>query len=209
MTATFEQRPKESAKAFAAFAVYLSLGPERSLAAVAQKLSKSEQLLKRWSAKFDWPGRVRAHAERLAVVEREATEALAREKGAEWLKRQQTLRQTEWDMHEKCIAAARRALASFMDREKVYANLADIARILEVASKLGRLASGMATESVEHTGEDGGPIRIELEAALKKVYGAEVPPAIEAPPGAMVDVEATPLAANSQLQIADGKGAAK
>ena len=183
MTATFEQQPKESAKAFAAFSAYLGMGPERSLEAVAQKFTKSSRLLKRWSRRFDWPGRVRAHADRLATVEREATEALARGKAAEWLKRQQALRETEWEMHEKCIAAARRGLGAFEAREKVYANLADIARMLEVASKLGRLASGMATDKTEITGEDGGPIRLELNAALNKVYGE------------VVDVEATALPA--------------
>ena len=84
-------------------------------------------------------------------------------------------------MHEKCIEAARRGLKAFMEREKVYANLADISRILEVASKLGRLASGMATDKTEVTGEDGGPIRVELAAALNKIYGE------------VVDVEATPV----------------
>jgi hypothetical protein len=170
----FEQQPKESAKAFAAFSQYLSMGPERSLAAVGQKLGKSKALVERWSAKFDWPGRVQAQAAYLATVEREATEALARGKSAEWLKRQQEVGEREWEMHEKCIAAAKRGLAAFMDREKVYANLGDISRMLEVASKLGRLATGLATDKTEVTGEDGGPIRIELEAALKKVYGAVV-----------------------------------
>ena len=192
MGQAFEQQAKESARAFAAFSVYLGMGPERSLVAVAQKFTKSSRLLKRWSRRFDWPGRVRAHAERLAAVEREATEALAREKGAEWLKRQQALRETEWEMHEKCIAAARRGLAAFEAREKVYANLADIARMLEVASKLGRLASGLATDKTELTGEGGGAIRIEFEAALKKVYGRR---------GQVVDVEAVP--GNSPLPIAD------
>lgn len=175
----FEQLPKESAKAFGAFSAYLGMGPERSLAAVAQRLSKSEQLLKRWSAKFDWPGRVAAHAAHLAAVEREAAEVLARGKAAEWLKRQETLRETEWDMHEKCIAAAKRAFDAFMQREKIYANLADISRMLEVASKLGRLASGLATDKTELTGEDGGPVRVELTAALEKIYGQTEPaPAI-------------------------------
>lgn len=177
----FEQQPKESAKAFEAFSVYLNMGPERSLAAVGKKLGKSEGLIERWSAKFDWPARVQAQAAYLATVEREATEAVARGKAAEWLKRQQEVREREWEMHEKCIAAAQRAFAAFMSREKVYANLADIARMLEVASKLGRLACGLATDKTEVTGEDGGPIRLELEAALKKVYGD------------IVDVEAAAL----------------
>jgi hypothetical protein len=177
----FEQQTKESDKAFAAFALYLSMGSERSTAAVATKLTKSEQLVRRWSARWRWTERVAAHAAHLAAVERDATEALARGKSAEWLKRQQELREREWTMHEKCIAAAERGLKAFMEREKVYANLADIARMLEVASKLGRLASGLATDKTEVTGEDGGPIRVELAAALNKIYGE------------VVDVETTPV----------------
>ena len=179
----FEQLSKESAKAFAAFSTYLNLGPERSLAMVAQKLHKSVTMLGRWSAKFDWPARVAAHAAHLAAVEREATEAVARLKSAEWLKRQEQIREREWAMHEKALAAAERGLKAFMEREKVYANLSDIARMLEVASKLGRLAAGMATDKTELTGEDGGPLRVELSAALAKVYGE------------VIDVEARPVPA--------------
>lgn len=178
----FEQQPKESDKAFAAFSLYLSLGPQRSLDAVRLKLQKSARLIQRWSGRWRWTERLAAHASHLAAVERAATEALARGKAAEWLTRQQALRETEWEVHEKCIAAAKRALNAFMEREKVYANLADIARILEVASKLGRMASGLATEHVEHTGEDGGPIRVELTAALNKIYGEPLP-------GEVVDAE--------------------
>ena len=82
-----------------------------------------------------------------------------------------------------------------MDREKVYANLADISRMLEVASKLGRLATGMATDKTEVTGEDGGPIRIELEAALRKVYGG------------VVDVEATAAPQPDALPEGEGRPA--
>jgi hypothetical protein len=171
MPRSFEQQPKESNKAFAAFSLYLSLGAERSTREVAIKLAKSEQLIRRWSSRWVWAERVQAHAAHLAIVEREATEAVARGKAAEWLTRQQTLRETEWEMHEKCIAAARRGLVAYMEREKVYANLSDIARMLEIASKLGRLATGLATDKTEVTGENGGPISIEVEAALRKIYG--------------------------------------
>ena len=183
MALSFEQQARESDKAFAAFSLYLNMGPERSLETVAQKLARSSRLIKRWSAKFDWPARVAAHAAHLATVEREAVEVVARGKAVEWGKRQQEIREREGEMHEKCIAAARRGLDAFVEREKVYANLADIARILEVASKLGRLASGMATDKTEITGEGGGPVRVEFELALKKIYG----PAAADP---VVDVEA-------------------
>jgi len=138
---------------------------------------------------------VGAHAAHFAGVEREAAEALARGKSVAWLTRQQEVRESEWAMHEKCIEAARRGLKAFMEREKVYANLADISRILEVASKLGRLASGMATDRTELTGEDGGPLRVELSAALAKVYGES------AASPAIVDVDAKPV----KPALAEGK----
>ncbi len=73
-------------------------------------------------------------------------------------------------MHEECIRAAREALKRFYKKDKA-ATLGDIARMFAEGSRLGRLASGLATDKTEVTGEDGGAIRVEFEAALKKVYG--------------------------------------
>jgi hypothetical protein len=174
MTLLFEQQPRESNKAFAAFSLYLSLGVDRSTALVASRLAKSEQLVRRWSAKFAWSERVAAYASHLAVVEREAIEAAARGKAAEWLIREEKLRETEWLMHERAIAAAKRGLDAFMDRDKVYANLSDIARILEIASKLGRLATGLGTEGERRQVDDKPTVRVEVTVALEKIYGAPV-----------------------------------
>jgi hypothetical protein len=169
----FEQRPGESDKAFAAFSLYLSMGAQRSTAAVAKQLAKSEQLVRRWSARWQWVERVAAHAQHLAVIEREATEALARTKAVEWERREQQLRETEWAMHERAIAAAKRGLDAYMERQKVYANLADIARMLEIASKLGRLATGLGTEGDRPKDEQPAAMRVEVTVALEKIYGGE------------------------------------
>ena len=182
MPLMFEQQPRESAKAFAAFSLYLNLGPERSTAAVASKLAKSEQLIRRWSAKFGWTDRVAAYAAHLAVVEREAIEATVRGRAAIWESREQALKETEWAMHERAIAAAKRGLDEYMKREKVYANLADIARMLEIASKLGRLATGLGTDGERRKGDDLPTVRVEVTVALEKIYGEPLP-------GEVVDVE--------------------
>jgi hypothetical protein len=190
MNHAFEQQPRESAKAFAAFSVYLGLGAERSLAVVGQKLGKSVGLIERWSAKFDWPARVAAHAAHLAVVERGAIEATARGKAAEWEKRETQLRETEWAMHERAIAAAKRGLDAYMDKTTVYANLADIARMLEIASKLGRLATGLGTDGERRAGDDLPGLRVEVTVALEKIYGQAEP----APTGAeIVDLQTVPV----------------
>src|SRR5688572_29118100 len=172
MPLSFEQQPRESDKAFAAFSLYLSLGPQRSLAEVGKKLGKSQALMERWSAKYDWHARVAAHGAHLAIVEREAIEAAARSKAAEWESREQKLRETEWAMHERAIAAAKRGLDAYMEREKVYANLADIARMLEIASKLGRLATGLRTDGERGKGDELPAVRVEVTVALEKIYGA-------------------------------------
>jgi hypothetical protein len=185
MPLPFEQQPRESDKAFAAFNLYLSLGPERSTRTVGKQLGKSEGLIERWAAKFDWRSRVAAHGAHLALVEREAIEAAARSKAAEWEKREQQLRETEWTMHERAIAAAKRGLDEYMKREKVYANLADIARMLEIASKLGRLATGLGTDGERRNGDDLPTVRVEVTVALEKIYGEPLP-------GEVVDVEAVP-----------------
>jgi hypothetical protein len=190
MPLPFEQQPRESDKAFAAFSLYLSLGAERSTRAVGEQLGKSEGLIERWSAKFDWRSRVAAHAAHLAIVEREAIETVARGKAAEWANRETKLRETEWAMHERAIAASEKALDAFMDKDKVYANLADIARMLEIASKLGRLATGLGDG--EQRKDDNAPtMRVEVSVALEKIYGEPLPGEVAAPP-AIVDVETVP-----------------
>jgi hypothetical protein len=185
MPLPFEKQPRESAKAFAAFSLYLSQGADRSTAAVAKELAKSEQLVRRWSAKFGWTDRVAAHAAHLAIVEREAIEAAARGKAAEWESREQKLRETEWAMHEAAIAAAKKGLAAYMEKDKVYANLADIARMLEIASKLGRLATGLG-DGDGRKADDLPAMRVEVTVALEKIYGEPLP-------GEIVDVEAVPV----------------
>jgi hypothetical protein len=185
MPLMFEQQPNESAKAFAAFSLYLSMGAQRSLREVARKLGKSLTVVGRWSSKYDWPARVTAHAGHLAVVEREAIEAVARSNAAVWETRTQKLKETEWEMHEAAIAAAKRGLAAYMEREKVYANLADIARMLEIASKLGRLATGLG-DADGRKADDLPAMRVEVTVALEKIYGEPLP-------GEIVDVEAVPV----------------
>ena len=93
-------------------------------------------------------------------------------------------------MHERAIAAAKKGLDAYMEREKVYANLADIARMLEIASKLGRLATGLGTEGEGRKADELPTVRVEVTVALEKIYGEPLPGEVAAPP-AIVDVECT------------------
>jgi hypothetical protein len=186
----FEQQPRESHKAFAAFSLYLSLGPQRSLEEVGRKLGKSKVLMERWSSKFDWVSRVQAQAAHMAIVEREAAEAMAREKGVDWVKRQEEQRSAEWQARSDLVELAKRAIERWKKNENKCGTLEGIARLLDLASKLGRLASGMPTDRTEVTREVRGKIDMNWEIALRKVYGSKE--AKVAAPPAYVDVETLP-----------------
>ena len=171
---TFEPRPRESAKAHAAFRAYLDLGPQRSLARVAADLGKSKVLMERWSRRFDWSGRVAAHTQHLATVERQAAEALASANGEAWARRRTEHQEAEWQMRTELITAGRKVLAKFMDGSRG-ATLGDVARALELASKLGRLASGLPNEVKEAPPEADRSVLIAIELALDRVYGPATP----------------------------------
>jgi hypothetical protein len=189
MALAFEQQPKESDKAFAAFSLYLSQGPERSLAKTATKLGRSKVLMEKWSRRFDWPARVATYNSHMALVEREAAEALVREKGVDWARRYQELREAEWQERQNLVVFAAEVRRRWMARAERCGTLEGYARLLELASKLGHSACQVPVDGhhgdgqrTEVTGAGGGPIRVEVELALKKIYGQPLPGEVAAPP---------------------------
>jgi hypothetical protein len=167
----FEQLPREHNKAFAAFKTYLELGAQRSLATVAKQHGKSTTMIERWSRRFDWPARVQAHAGHLAAVERQAIEGLALEKAVEWDKVHEALKIAEWQRHKKLIALADEVIARWEKNKNKCGTLEGIARLLELATKLGRLAAGLPTEVKEVNTTMKATIDVEWEIAIRKAYG--------------------------------------
>jgi hypothetical protein len=197
MPMIFEQQERESNKAFAAFKTYLEFGPERSLAIAAGKLGKSKTMMEKWSRKFDWPARVQAHASHLADVERKAAEAVATQNGVDWAKRQEQHREDEWQTRGELIALAREAIDRWKKNPARCGTLEGIARLLDLASKLGRVSSGLSLEPVEKPGEEDAAFMIQIEVALEKIYGVAAP-APTTQPTAVVDVETKPAALPAQ-----------
>lgn len=166
----WEKLPKESSKALAGFHAYLGLGPQRSLKAAAAKLGKSLKALELWSQKFGWIERALEYDEHLVKVEEEAKEVQLRAKAIDWVKRQEKLKEDEWELVQGVIAKLREFLAKppprISFRDAVYA--------LDLASKVGRLATGMPTENTEKAVEIGPIIQIDIEAALERAYPSVV-----------------------------------
>ena len=136
----WERQPEESAKAWEAFVIYRDLGLQRSLRKVAEELSKSETLMKRWSKQYDWPKRAQAwDAEQDRISRAAQVEEIKKMR-----RRHAKIAETAMD---KISAALER-----LDPEDI--SNSDIARLMSEASKLERLSRGDVGEVIEE--RDGG-----------------------------------------------------
>ena len=196
MAQIFEQQPKESAKAFAAFQEYLNLGAQRSLAAVGQKLGKSKALVERWSAKFDWVERVNAYNAQMLVMKQKLKEEFLRELAMAEAERDAAQSESEWKARCRALRLANETMDRWEENTDKYGTLEGIARLLELASVLGRRSRGMPLQVKEEPKqiENKGPtISLEFRLAIEKAYGQPIP-------AEFIDVETKPVP-----QLTEGK----
>jgi hypothetical protein len=159
--------------------------------------------MERWSLRHGWANRVAAHAGHLAEIERQAIEAAVVSKAVAWHEMQESQRRAEWDARCRLVKLAN----TLLDRWQALPNRAGtpegIARLLEVAHKLGRLAAGMPTDVKESKETIQATLDVNWEAALAKVFRPTAP-------GTVVDVEvvkpAQPLSAAAAPELASGGG---
>lgn len=128
----WEKQKGESYKAFEAFTIFRDLGSNRSLQKVANELSKSLTLIRRWYTKWSWRDRVDAWDEELDRIAREKQE------------------------QERAEMAERHIKESLMLQQKIIERMQelrskeltpnDIARWLDIAVKIERLSRGEPTE---------------------------------------------------------------
>jgi len=189
MPLMFEQQPRESSKAFAAFKTYLDLGPNRSHALVAEEMGVSNRMVHKWSAKYGWVERVAARDAHLAEVERLAIERMATKKAVEWWKLHEPTRRLAWLKAEKAIALVDKAWERWEQSGRTV-GFEGMARMLELAFKLKQFAAGMPSEIKETHTLVTGKVSLEWETAIRKAYGlVATPPVTIEPPAAVVDVE--------------------
>lgn len=131
----WERQDGESAQAFQAFAAYRDMGAERSLHKVAEKLSKSDALMKRWSSQWHWGIRADAWDDEL---DRRSCREL--QKGiAEMRKNHVGIAKA---MLVKSLQALQRIPVDEMTPR-------DVATMVDVAAKLERISRGEVTERTE------------------------------------------------------------
>lgn len=136
----WERQLNESPQAFEAFACYRDMGAARSTAKVSRKLCKSVSLMNRWSSEYDWVKRVAAWDAEKDRVARESQ-----------LKDIVEMRQRHAAIAKKMMDTADNALNNIRPDE-VSTN--EIARLVEIASKLERISRGDVGDVIEE--RDGG-----------------------------------------------------
>jgi len=153
----------ESAKAFAAFAVYRDLGRERSIDHAYERLTGRQLGNRRapgrwgaWSTLHHWDERARAYDAALDARARAATEEKT-------IERRRRMLQRHSDEAEKLQEIAKVIREEFNDRVSVRGGmkfvdarllvtlLAMVPKMVDTGQKLERLAEGEATERHEHT----------------------------------------------------------
>lgn len=175
----WQRRVGESQQAFAAFQVYVELGAERSLGMVGQRLGKSKAICERWSAQWEWVARATAYDNHLSRIRQAATEAAVEAEARKWEERRSALREQEWTMAERLLERAGKMLEHPLTRTKgedgktlVPAGWrqVDVAAMVEMASKVARLATEMETDRTKHDVGDIDPV----EYLLRRLDGLAV-----------------------------------
>ena len=170
----FEQRPRETTKAYAAFKTYLDLGPTRSLVQAAAKLGCTKRRLEQLSRKHAWVARVDAFNQHFAELERQAIERLACDKAVEWWTLQEPTRRLAWLEAEEAITMVREARERWRKSNRT-PGFEGMARMLELAFKLKQFATGMPSEIKEVHNLHAGKVSVEWEEAIRKAYDVTEP----------------------------------
>lgn len=134
----WERQPGESAAAWEAFACYRDLGLSRSIAKVADRLTKSRTLIERWSTAHRWVLRA---------------EAWDREQDRLWrAERHQASREVARRHARLASAAQSKIVAQLQQLDPSRLTPSDVIRWLEVTIRIERQAYGMdATDAASTT----------------------------------------------------------
>ncbi|TDB79607.1 hypothetical protein [Micromonospora sp. KC721] len=145
----WDRQTREPETAYGYFALYRDLGRTRTVAKVATEVNKSRDYLHNLATRWKWVQRAQAwdrEEDRLYI------EGLAEQ------------RRDMARRHARIASALQSKLVTRLqnlDASKL--SPADIARWLEVTTRVERLALGLPDSTTAHTGPDGGPIRAEVE----------------------------------------------
>ena len=174
----WQRQPDELPADFMAFVAYLRLKGRRSHRTVAEATGRKLGAIRRLSARFNWPGRVAAFESRLADATQTALDTVLRARPAASKSELEQLRIREFHLAHEVLQRSQQWLERASDPRRRNVSLTQVCTLIALASKLGRLSSGLPTgnePSRRKRKEDlpgywTGP---SVEEALKKIYGPQ------------------------------------
>lgn len=141
----WERQKGESAQAFEAFFLYLEMGADRSIRAVAQECTKSVSLIRRWSSTYHWVERCRAWDNHIQYEAKKAAITEVRN----MTKRHVTMAQ----QIQNAAMRALQELGSDMVNPKNFAAIVKLATELERQNLEAQVTA--ASEEISSTQDDG------------------------------------------------------
>jgi hypothetical protein len=160
----WERQEGESTSAYNAFRTYY-MTPEsekRTYAAVAEKVGKSDTLIRRWAKTWNWEQRTLAYDNHLV------------EEDIEKFKKER------FKTIKRHVSIARlvqnKIIARLNDLNPSELSPGDLIKWLDISVKIERQALGEPTESIIHelTGKDGGPVELASDLDLSKLAEGEL-----------------------------------
>lgn len=139
----WDRQPGEPEDAWTAFWRWRDASPRPALAKHAAAVGRSYQAVRGWAVGWGWDARILAWDQAVDAGRQSATMTATQEMAARHIK----LSQSVLDVVEHGLRKIKADLSTDFGRLKPQ----EIARLLEVASKLERLSRGEATERVEGT----------------------------------------------------------
>lgn len=178
----WQRQPDEAPADFTAFVAYLRLKGRRSHLAVASQTGRSLGAIRRLSAQFNWTGRVAAFEARRADAAQDALDSMVRACANQTRADYERLRVAQFQLAHRIHQESSRWLALAADPRRRNISLAQVCRIIALATKLGRLACGLPTGDApkrrprpeDTPGYWTGPT---MEEAIQKIYGSGMPAA--------------------------------
>ena len=154
---------RETAKAAAAFEAYCAMGPERSLAKLAennQRYAKSIPLLKKWSAQHQWVERAKQFDHEQAEIARK----LALKEGERKRKKREEELEKMNERHAQLAINAQYEMLkriNFLIEQDKFSAYSSVT-LLKLATDLERVARGAATEiaNMQVSGDEERPLVI-------------------------------------------------
>jgi hypothetical protein len=168
----WSRQPDEDPVDYQLLAAWLQLPlPRPNRKAAAAALGCSRHCLSRRFTRQHWKIRTTAFDNHRAHAASRALDELLRQESKDLQERARDFRLQEWLLHEQMFASATTALARF-EAPPGRASLADVIRLLELSSVLGRRACGLPVNPGAPKPEP--PVTYpEVEACLRKIYGSE------------------------------------